>query len=241
VQFAVEIPVRAFHDSRAMLDVLPHPEDFLLAQKCLEGDVPAIRQLQEDNVSAVKEYLLHRGATPEEASEVTHELWADCLAQRPGNRPRLATYAGNSPLKAWLKAVALNSLVQRKRPRVRTVPVDGTPLDDAQVPATEDRPPAEAPLLEIMRGAVQTAFQKCRAEDFVLVQLAYANGLLGRELACMFACSESKISRDLEEARRSIEEATLSYVQQQDPWLELKWEDFLELCKVVSPACFGVE
>jgi hypothetical protein len=92
-----------------------------------------------------------------------------------------------------------------------------------------------------MRGAVETAFQKCDAEDFVLVQLAHANGLLGRELAVMYSCSEAKISRDLERARRSISAATLDYVREQDPWLELQWEDFLELCSVVSPACFGVE
>ena len=95
--------------------------------------------------------------------------------------------------------------------------------------------------MEIMRGAVEAAFRECDAEDFLLVQLAHANGLLGRELARMFACSEAKISRDLERAKRKIAAATMGYVRAQDPWLELQWEDFVELCRVVSPACFGVE
>lgn len=224
-----------------MLDILPHPEDFLLTQKCLEGDVGAIRELQETYSTSIKEYLLNRGAVPHEAEEVTGGLWADCLAERPGNRPRLATYSGTSTLQAWLKAVALNRLVQHKRGGKRDVMRDGQPLDALTNPPADSSPQIEAPLLEIMRSAVETAFQMCDAEDFVLVQLAHTNGLLGRELAVMFNCSEAKISRHLESARRSIADVTLEYVRKRDPWLELKWEDFLELCKVVSPACFGVE
>jgi len=232
-----------------MIDTLPYPDDFLLAQKCLEGDPLSISQLQETCQAYVVNYLIHAGATPDEARELADELRADCLAERTENKPRLATYGGNSPLQAWLKAVALNKLVQLKRRanRLKQPPLDDRTLDDvlavegAPRPSIETRYPAEAPLLEIMRGAVEAAFHECDAEDFVLVQLAHANGLLGRELAQMYSCSEAKISRNLERARRNIAAATLAYVRAQDPWLELQWADFLDLCRVASPACFGVE
>ena len=232
-----------------MLDVLPFPDDFLLAQKCLEGEPLAIRHLEQTHRINLVNYLIHAGAAPEEARELTDELWADCLAERPERQPRLATYAGNSPLQTWLKAVVLNNLVQMKRRqnRVRQVAMDDAPLDDAvaaekRAPSSTERSDsAEAPLLEIMRGAVEAAFRECDAEDFVLVQLAHANGLLGRELARMFSCSEAKISRSLGDARQRIVTSTLRYVRARDPWLELKWEDFIELCGVVSPACFGIE
>jgi RNA polymerase sigma-70 factor len=233
-----------------MIDVLPFPEDFLLAQKCLEGEALAIRQLEQAHRAGLVNYLIHDGATPEEARQLTDELWADCLAERPDRPPRLATYAGNSPLLTWLKAVALNKLVQSKRRqnRARQLAVDDNPFDDATVaddatahPQGETRDSAEPPLLEIMRGAVEAAFRECDAEDFVLVQLAHTNGLRGRELAEMFSCSEAKISRTLERAREKIAAATVNYVRARDPWLELQWEDFVELCRVVSPACFGVE
>ncbi len=148
----------------------------------------------------------------------------------------------------WLKAVALNKLVQRKRqenrvrqPFVVKLPTDPDKPEGVPPPSAEMRDPPEAPLLDIMRGAVETAFRECDPEDFVLVQLAHANGLLGRELAQIFSCSEAKISRDLERARRSIADATMNYVHEKDPWLVLEWEDFLDLCRVASPACFGVE
>jgi RNA polymerase sigma factor (sigma-70 family) len=233
-----------------MLDTLPFPDDFLLAQKCLEDEPLAIRQLQQTHQVNLVNYLIHAGATAEEARELTDELWTDCLAKRTGRPPRLATYAGNSPLQAWLKAVLLNKLVQWKRDqsRVRKLDLDERPLDetihsaDPQAPSFGGpSPSAEAPLLEIMRRAVEAAFRECDPEDFLLVQLAHANGLLGRELALMFSCSEAKISRNLERARHKIAADTMASVRAQDPWLELQWEDFVELCRVASPACFGVE
>jgi len=230
-----------------MIDALPYPDDFLLAQKCLEGDALAINQLQEICRGYVTDYLIATGATAEQASELANEMIADCLAERTDNKPRLATYGGNSPLRTWLKAVALNKLIQLKRreKRKRQLDLDGRPLDGSEGGGEESshemRDLAEAPLLDIMRGAVEAAFRGCDAEAFVLVQLAYTNGLRGRELAQMFSCSEATISRDLEEARRSIADATMNYVRQKDPWLILKWEDFLDLCRVASPACFGVE
>lgn len=221
-----------------MFDTLPHPEDFLLAQNCLEGDPSAIKRLQEICRSDVVNYLVHAGASGEEARELADELPADCLAERKENRPRLATYGGNSPLKTWLKVVALNKLIQRKRKKsLPPPPVEPGPGEPSAPPEST----AEAPLLEIMRDAVQQAFRECDPEDFVLVQLAHANGLLGRELAVMFSCSEATVSRNLERARKTIVDVTLECIRKRDPWLEIQWEDFVELCRVASPACFGIE
>ena len=99
----------------------------------------------------------------------------------------------------------------------------------------------EAPLIKLMRDAVEAAFQECAAEDFVLLQLAHMDGLHLKELAQMFHCSKSTIDRDVKRAGKRVSEATLRYVRRIDPWLELKGEDFLELCRVASPACFGIE
>jgi DNA-directed RNA polymerase specialized sigma24 family protein len=232
-----------------MLDALPFPDDFLLAQQCLEGDALAIRRLEDSYGKMITGYLKHSGANEDEAIELTGFLWADILGPRQDRGPRLATYAGNSSLLTWLKAVALNNLVQWKRHvnRVRQPDIDKHDPEDferdgmAKAAVVEMPNPDTAPLLEIMRGAVETAFRQCDPEAFVLLQLAHANGLRGRELAHMYGCSEAKISRSLDEARHCIAAATLAYVRAQDPWLELQWDDFIELCRVVSPACFGVE
>ena len=233
-----------------MLDAQPHSEDLLLVQRCLEGEEPAIIHLRERHRSALVNYLIHAGATVAEAHELVEELWAECLAERRLRRPRLATYLGNSPLQSWLKAVALNNLIQLKRREARRTRIireepitenDGDAEGGVAETADGANAPTEQPLLEIIRGAVEFAFRECDPQDFVLLQFAHANGLRGRELAQMFGCSEAKISRDLEAARRQVVKDTMAYVRQQDPWLELKWEDFVELCRAVSPSCFGME
>ncbi|MEI9897855.1 MAG: hypothetical protein WDN28_29355 [Chthoniobacter sp.] len=65
-----------------MIDPLPFLEDFLLAQKCLEDDPLSISRLQEICETQVMDYLVHTGATAEQAWELANELKADCLAER---------------------------------------------------------------------------------------------------------------------------------------------------------------
>jgi RNA polymerase sigma factor (sigma-70 family) len=147
----------------------------------------------------------------------------------------LATYAGNAPLQAWLKVVALNMLLREMRKR-RPEDVD---IEGQDLPS-EPTHYIEEPILEIMRGALEAAFRECAPEEFLLLHLAHAHGLRGRELAPMFACSESKISRTLEAARHQIAESTLRHIKESDEWLEIGWEDIVDLCRVMGPSSFGV-
>jgi len=218
--------------------------DFLLAQRCLEGEVRAIRQFQETYRPVLMAYLRSAGGEETEAEEVTEWLWADCLMERPDHRPRLANYAGRSSLKSWLYPLAINRLIARKRSENlwSKIVEEGLDLEQMESAAVGHAPvPAEAPLVDLMRRAVEAGFRECAAEDFVLLQLVHMDRLRLVELAQMFNCSKSKIDRDLERAGKVVAEATLRHIRELDPWLELKWEDFVELCQVASPACFGTE
>jgi len=58
------------------------------------------------------------------------------------------------------------------------------------------------------------------------------------ELARIFHCSKSKIARDLADAGSEWPRRH-DYLRRKDRGLEIQWEDFLELCRVASPACLG--
>ena len=75
----------------------------------------------------------------------------------------------------------------------------------------------------------------------MLLQLKHCDGLRGAELGKMFGCDESVISRRLDKAQERIAAMTLWKIRQTDPWLELKWTDFLELCRSATPSCFGLD
>ena len=57
----------------------------------------------------------------------------------------------------------------------------------------------------------------------------------------MFGCSKATVSRMLKDARISLAGITMDYVRRRDPWLDLRWEDFLELCRTATLSCFVFE
>jgi len=234
---------------RAVHDALPHPDDFHFAQECLEGKTLALIHLQETYREPLLAFLQSSGAQPHEAREIVTELWSDCVAPQTGTAPKLARYNGACALRTFLSGVSLNTLLTRRRREKRwsNLVSDGAGDGETDGGVTAHQAPSdghgkgETPLLEIMRDAIQAAFMACPAEDFVLLQLAHADDLHVMELARMFDRPKSTLSRDVQRAGQGIAEATIRHIKATDPWLELKWDDFLDLCRSASPACFGVE
>lgn len=226
-----------------------HDDDFHLAQECLEGKLSALEHLQKSQREPLLAFLQSCGGKPSEAEEIVTELWADCVTSRNGTRPKLARYDGTCALKTFLSRVTLNVLLTRRRKETRrnelvppALTPDGAAADgeDAADPGAADEAP-EAPLLELMRSAVQAAFASCPAQDFVLLLLAHRDGLRAPELAKMFGCCRGTIDSHVKDAGRGIKKVALRSIKARDPWLELQWSDFVELCRTASPACFGME
>ena len=46
----------------------------------------------------------------------------------------------------------------------------------------------------------------------------------------MWGWHESKVSRTLDTTRQSVAKIIMLELKKVDPWLELRWEDFVELC-----------
>ena len=230
-----------------------HLEDFYLAEKCLAGDERAIAQLQRHFRDGVISYLVRAGAEQREAEEITDSLWADCLAPSADAPARLARYDGSCTLRTWLNTVALNRLLTEKRRETRWGRLVTTSLSVGERGDGEENGFAEpwlptaataafdlvdAPLLELMRRAIGAALAECPAEALVMLQLAHGSGLRTADLAPMWGCSQASISRALDRTSRCIAEATLREIKKTDEWLELEWEDFMELCRAAGPALF---
>jgi RNA polymerase sigma factor (sigma-70 family) len=230
------------HDTR-------HFADYQLAQHCLDGNAVAIAALQRQCGSSVAAYLLRAGALPHEAEDFARSLWADVLTATEERAARLRRYNGTCAIQTWLNAVALNRLLTYKRSvkrRREQAPVTVGARDDESYreewPASgEPSGDADPPLIEIMQSAIEQAFRECEPEEFVLLQLAHCDRLKGAELAVIFGCDAGAISRRIKKAEAKIASSTLRHVRSADPWLDLKWEDFAELCRAATPACFGVD
>lgn len=226
-----------------MLSLTDHLADFQLAQKCLENDSAAIAILHTRHRGPIRRYLMHRGAKDWEAEETVDLLWGDLVIPRKTGRTPLSRYDGSSQLQTWLNVVALNLWLSRKRISGRHAheQIDGRHdnVEEDALAGFSTENGADIPLLLLIRDAIDHAFLHCPAEYFVLLQLEHFEQLTRDELARMFQCSKPKLSRLITSARKVIQKTTLGFIKKRDPWLELRWKDFLDLCRTATPACFG--
>lgn len=248
-RFGIEDGASETYSGSTLEAHVAHLADFHLAQRCLDGEPEALAWLRHHLQSVVVSDLIRSGAEVAEAGDLCEWLLADLIMPEGKHPPRLLRYAGTSALGTWLHAVALNRLIDKKRAMQRHQQTPLQPLDEESAdeiePAWMKDPRAElareAPLLELMRDAIEAAFRNCDPEDFVLLQLSHCNRLMGRELAKIFGCHPAQISRRLLAAEKEIASTTLRHIRQSDPWLELRWEDFTDLCRTATPACFGLD
>ena len=211
-------------------------EDLELVQSCLEEGSNGIISLQQSLASSLSAALKSFGASDDEVEEVLAQLWADCVVADPPRRPLLERFDGRASLRTWLSAITINrwiSLKRRQSLHFRTIEKltnheDGDELDFDPM-ATEERA-----VIAMLESAVREAFAACGAEEIVILQLVHMHGISQREIAALWSCHESSVSRLINNAEENIARAVLEAVRRRDPWLHLKWEDFLRLCNGIN-------
>ena len=227
-----------------MSPAIPHLADFQFAQRCLEGDETTVRAFMHDFRGPTLGMLVQRGASMSEAEEIVDGLWSECLVRDGGRDGLLKHYNGECKLQTWLNTVACNELLTMwRKKKVRVKAHTGPLAPDIPGPTTPGRESgsADAPLIALLRAAIEHGFAQCSAEHFVILQLLHADRLRLREIAIMFGCGEPWMSKTAKRAEAQMRETILAYVREQDSLAELQWDDFLELCSVSAPSCFGLE
>jgi RNA polymerase sigma-70 factor (ECF subfamily) len=206
------------------------------ASRCRAGDPQALAELREENHGPLLRILLSRGASPTEAEDLLADLWADCV---PGDLDRpslLEKFSGKCTLQGWLATVATNRWIDLKRKQTRRGEVSDAGPDGEHRDMLESLPAAsssakEETLVALLRESLQAAFARCSPEAMVLLRLVYLHELSQREIVRMLGWHESKVSRFLGRAMKEIETHTLSELKKRDSWLELSWQDFVDLCE----------
>lgn len=213
-----------------------YEEEGLLIQKCLAGEQEALAFLRSEYLLPLRHLLVTRGASATQAEDIVSNLWADCVVGHKGHVPLLEKYNGRSTLKNWLFRVGINLLVDMMRRGHRHTEVVGQGASDygpaflAEEPATWTGSGSEGALVGLLRDCLAAAFERCPAEDLLRLRLVYLHGLTHREVARMWGCHESTLSRDLGRCLQAMADETLQAVHKHDPQLRLTWDDFIDLC-----------
>ena len=216
-----------------------HPRELdgegLRVSRCCQGDVEALTQLRESCHGPLLGTLLARGAGRTEAEDLLADLWADCVPGQDDRPSILEKFSGKCSVQGWLATVATNRWVDLKRKQSRLVEAGqndkdlGEHEELARLAATAYA--SEDTLIALLRDCLKSAFSSCDPITRVLFRLVYLHELSQREIVQMLGWSESKVSRFLSRAMKEVEAHTLAEVKKRDPWLELTWQDFVELCE----------
>lgn len=210
-----------------------HEQDLNFAQSVLSVDSAAAAELRNRYHGRLMAVLCARGASATEAEDLVADLWSDCFAAPPHRQTLLGKYQGRCALESWLLTVATHRLIDLKRRQSfrAEVPVSDRSSDDF----FDRRPqpelvPREESLLKLLRDAIRNAFSRRESESVLMLKLVHLHQLTQREIARMWGWHESKVSRTLDVTRQNVAKIILAELKKVDPWLELRWEDFVELC-----------
>jgi RNA polymerase sigma factor (sigma-70 family) len=203
--------------------------------EALPGGPDILPKLREEYHIVLLNTLIGRGATPTEAEEILADLWGDCVGRGDDRPSLLEKFSGKCPIKSWLMTVATNRLVDLKRREKHRGQLPTFDSDDEtnpfeRLPATSSAR-SEGALVNLLKQSLQAAFAGCPGPAMLMLRLVYLNGLSQREVGRMWGWHESKVSRCISSAMEEIETTTLRELRRRDPWLDLSWQDFVELCE----------
>jgi RNA polymerase sigma factor (sigma-70 family) len=211
-------------------------EEQAVLHGCIAGDAEALACLRNRYQSLLVNALIARGANRTEAEDIIADLWGDCVGGSDERRSLLEKFSGKCALQSWLITVAINRFIDRKRRQLHQTDVAGWDSEGETEGFFEHLPSApirtgENGLIELLRDSLQSAFAACPAEGLLMLRLVYQHGLSQREVARMWNCHESKISRALSQAMSGIQKHTLQEIRKMDRWLDLTWQDLLDFCE----------
>jgi len=163
--------------------------------RAAQRDPVAFDALYERYIDRVYAYLRARSATPEDAADLTQQVFTHALAALP--RYRAGSFA------AWLFRIARNAAVDAHRRRRATVSWDLVP--EALHPVAEDD--AEARLLaREARLRVRRLVAGLPPDKREQLALRYAARLSTAEIAAVLGKSEAATRQQLSRVLRALQE-----------------------------------
>jgi len=208
----------------------------------LLGDSEAAAQIHRKHHPLVLGALMNRGAlmqlTRSEVEECVGDLWSDCFGATNTKPALLERFTGDGPLRAWLITVGLHRLIdlaRRKRFRHDMSANEKTSSPDLmdKIPAA-DVLPADADVVSLLQISLKKAFARSDREQLLWLCLVYLHGIKQKELADIYDCNESTISRRLNRTLKQIHGDTLTEIRALDPMMCLEWHEIVQLCDTIN-------
>jgi DNA-directed RNA polymerase specialized sigma24 family protein len=203
-----------------------------LAERCLEQDAAALKELQVRCRARTVRFLRNAGVPKANAAEVSAELFTDLVTPAPDGVPLLATYLGQCALETWLNRAALSRAIDKRRSEERHRRRLAVAASVGHIGAVEgDQQPLlpETLLRQILHEAIRQALQGRPNDEYVMIYLLFGSNLRPTEVAKMFRCDWRTLRDRAEAACAEVRFAVEAELHQRDPWLNLSWSEIVNL------------
>lgn len=219
---------------------LKHADDLELVDRAVSGEDAAVRAFQKEYQPMLERVMMSRGVDKIQAQDLVADVIAECFgAGKNGRtRPLLEKFEGRSSLSTWMIRITWNRWLDLKRrdkfrgelPSYQDDDDRGGDKFDRIAGENADEKLLNDDLVELMGRAIKTAFASLDPDVLLMMKLSYLHGVSQSEIARMWQCDQTRVSRSLSSAREEIASVTMQTIRQTDADLELTWEDFQKLC-----------
>ena len=219
---------------------LRYAEDLDLVDRAVSGDVAAVRDFQETYRPLLERLLMSRGVDRLQAEDLVADIIAECFgAGKNGQtRPLIEKFEGRSSLSTWMIRITWNRWLDLKRRDKFRGELPSYDDDDDRLGDQFDRVAGNNPddelldsdLSELMGRASREAFDSLGPDVLLMMKLSYLHGVSQANIARMWQCDQTRVSRSLTAAREQVAVVTMRRIREADSSLMLEWEDFQKLC-----------
>jgi RNA polymerase sigma factor (sigma-70 family) len=219
---------------------LRYAEDLDLVDRAANGDVLAVRDFQDTYRPMLERVLMSRGVDRLQAEDLVADIIAECFgAGKNGQtRPLIEKFEGRSSLSTWMIRITWNRWLDIKRRDKFRGELPSYDDDDDRSGDPFDRVAGDNPdddlldsdLTELMGRAIREAFDSLGPDVLLMMKLSYLHGISQANIAKMWQCDQTRVSRSLTAAREQVAAITMQRIREADSSLKLEWEDFQKLC-----------
>ncbi len=219
---------------------LRYAEDLDLADRALSGEVAAVKEFNGTYKPMLERVLMSRGVDRLQAEDLVADIIAECFgAGKNGQtRPLIEKFEGRSSLSTWMIRITWNRWLDLKRRDKFRGDLPSYDDDDDRSVDQFDRVAGGDPgdelldsdLSELMGRAIREAFDSLGPDVLLMMKLSYLHGVSQANIARMWQCDQTRVSRSLTAAREQVAAVTMQRIREADSTLKLEWEDFQKLC-----------
>ena len=220
-----------------------HDADLALVQRALSGDEGAATIIYSLRPMLVH-HLTSRGAPHGSISEdAVADFLGDCFgarqrSSRASTNRLLELYKGNGPLIAWLKTSCWNKFLDGAR-GISSSPLPDNGEYEGDPDANQTPVSAEPEVIKRIIAALEYAFSEIDPMTLIFLRLVYLEGVSQVDVATVFGCDESTVSRRLDQGLITLRKKAETFQKQKAGPFEVEWTDLLAVCQ--SPPGFIYE